>query len=122
MRYGIDDAQAVGSNHAHPVALYDFQHTHLERAPFRSDLLEPGADDHQPFDASSATCLGNLRHNRRRNDDHRQIDRFWNLFDRWVCWKIQNVRRVGMDREDATGIASVEDVLEDAVSQFRWIG
>jgi hypothetical protein len=121
-RGGIDHPQTVGTDHAHVVAARDLQQTLLQDATLRSDLFETRTDHNQPANTTFAACFRHFQRHGSRHNNHSQIDRFWNLFDRRVGWKVQNLRCSRMDGKDATGIPRIENILEDAMSQFRRVG
>ena len=122
LEHGVDDAQHVRADHAHPVALGDVDHLLFQRLALRADLAEAGGDDDGALQPALAAFLQDARHRFVRHQDHGQIDRVRAVQHAGIRLAAEDLRCCRVDRIDAALVAVLDDVVEDLVAQLLRAG
>ncbi len=110
---GVDDAQAVGTDEPHAVALNALAQRRLARGPLGAGLLEAGADHHHRLDAVAPAGLDDREHVRRRDDDHGEIHRAGHVGDGRIGLDRLDHLGLGVHREDRAVESPAQQVVED---------
>jgi len=117
----VEEAEAVGPHHPHPVPPGRFQERPLSPPPLRSHLSEAGADDDQPPHARPCALLHHLGHDPGGNSDHRQIDGVSDRGDRRPRPDRRHLLRIRIHRVDGPGELRPQQALQDPPTDARTV-
>ena len=109
----VDDAEAVGPDQSHTALAADLEQLALKLGSLRSHLGEPGRDHDHGRDPPARTLPDDVDHGRRRDGDHREVDRSRDLTDAAVG--PHRLHDVGFPVHGIGGAfeARIEEVVED---------
>ena len=115
---GVDHAQAVGAEQAHPAALADGDQLVLQGPPLGTGLLEARGHDHHGPGLLGHRVTGRGRDHLRRHGDHHQVDRVRVVGQLFVNRQTEQFTARGIDRNNRSLEATLHQVAEREIADL----
>lgn len=117
----VHQADAVRPDQAHAIGAGQFDALNFEGSALWTGFTETAGGDDGGADATLAAFFERPRHERRRHQQHCQVNRVRHVQDAGVNWRAQQTLALGVDKMHRPLVSALHQVARQAVAQLGWV-